>query len=291
MNKLNFTFRKIIFLISIFACSGLILSGCANDDYAIEKKYWKIKKQAEKILRNPHATPPNELIKAVSALDNFSEKFPKSNLGLDAEFSIANLYMIKEDYQSGRAQLRKIIKKYDKSKEIITQAIFLTGNSYELEDKWPAALEQYKKIMRDYPETTKGVEVPIYIAQHYKVKYEPDKMIAALGEAINYYKAMAARHPVTPLSFNMDMLVVQCYSQMKDWQNAINTLNSMLTVYNGKVSLEGILLGLSGIYIQELNNPAKAVEILKVLLKEYPKSKYANPAKEAIKRLSEKTIK
>lgn len=291
MNNLNFTFKKIIFLISILACSSLILSGCANDEYAIEKKYWQVKKQAEKILINPQATPPNELDRTVSALNKFSEKFPKSSLGIDADFSIASLYIVKENYDSGRQQLRKIMQKYEKSKELVTQAIFLIGNSYELQDKWPSALEQYKTIMQNYAETKKGLEIPIYIAQHYKAKYEPDKMISALGEAVSYYKAIAAKHPVTPLSLNMDMLVTQCYLEMKDWQDAANTLSSMLVTYNGKVSLEEILLSLSGIYSQKLNNPAKAIEILQVLLKEYPKSKYTNAAKEMIKRLSPKTIK
>jgi len=291
MNNLNSGFKKIIFVIVIFACSGLILSGCANDDYAIEARYWKVKKQAEKILRNPHATPPNELERAVNTLNKFSEKYPKSNLSVDADFSIANLYIIKENYDSGRAQLKKIMLKYEKSKELVAQAIFLSGNSYELQDKWPAALEQYRKIMQDYSETMKGLEIPIYIAQHYKIKYEPDKMMTALGEAISYYKAIAARHPVTPLSFNMDMLVAQCYAEMKDYQDAVNTLNSMLSTYNGKVNFEQIFLSLASIYSQKLNNPAKAIEVLKVLLKEYPKSRYANPAKDMIKRLSEKTIK
>lgn len=277
-----------LFVTTIFACSCLILSGCANDQYAIEKKYWKAKKQAEKILSNPHATPPNELMRAVNTLNKFSEKFPKSNLGIDAEFSIANLYIVKENYDSGRAQLRKMTQKYEKSKELVAQALFLIGKSYELQDKWPSALEEYRKIMQDYTETIKGLEIPIYIAQHYKIKYEPDKMIAALQEAIIYYKGIAAKHPVTPLSFNIDMLVAQCYSEMKNWQDAVNTLNSMLSTYNGKVNFEEILLSLSSLYSQKLNNPTKAIEILKVLLKEYPKSRYANPAKEMIKRLSEK---
>ncbi|MCX5699811.1 MAG: tetratricopeptide repeat protein [Candidatus Omnitrophica bacterium] len=288
MNNLIPNFKKIIFAITIFTCASLIFSGCANDEYAIEKRYWKVKKQAEKILNNPHATPPNELERTVSNLNKFSEKFPKSNLGIDADFSIANLYTIKENYDSGRAQLKKLAKKYEKFKELAAQALFLIGNSYELQDNWPSALEQYKKIMQNYTETIRGLEIPVYIAQHYKTKYEPDKMIAAFQEAINYYQAIAAKHPVTPLSFNMNMLVVQCYSETKDWPSAVNTLNSMLTTYKGKVSLEEILLNLSSIYSEKLNNPTKTIEILEILLKEYPKSKYTKPAKEMIKRLSAK---
>ncbi len=285
MNKPAFI--KNILSLAIISAFGLLLSGCANDEYSIEKRYWQAKKQAEKILRNPHATPPNALEKAVANLNQFGEKYPKSNLAVDADFSIANLYIVKENYDLGRQQLRKLIQKYEKSKELTAQAIFLIGNSYERQDKWASALEQYRTIMQNYSETIKGLEIPIYIAQHYKIKYEPDKMIAALQEAITYYKGIAAKHPVTPLSYNMDLLVAQCYMEIKDWQGAVNTLNGMLATYNGKASFEEILLSLSGIYSQRLNNPNKAKEILEVLLKEYPKSKYAKSAKEIIKRLSE----
>ena len=286
MNNPDLKSKKSVFLSILLG--ALIFSGCANDDYAIEKKYWQIKKQASNIVGNPHATPPNELERVVGALNQFSAQHPKSNLGLDADFSIANLYILKGEYNPGRQQLNKLIQKYEKSPELAAQATFLLGNSYELEEKWLSALEQYKKIMRDYPETIKGLEMPVYIAQHYKIKYEPDKMMAAYQEAINYYKAISAKHPVTPLSYNLDLLVAQCYGEMKEWTQAVNTLNAIMVTYNGKVRFEDVLLTLAGIYAQKLNNPAKAVEILNVLIKEYPKSKYAKTAKDIIKRLSEK---
>ncbi len=288
MNKPRQTLKKLTLILAIFAGGSLMLCGCANDEYAIEKKYWKIKKQAEKILRNPLASPPNELEKTVEALNKFSEQFPKSNLGLDAEFRIANLYIIKENYDLGRQQLRKIMEKYSRSKELSAQVLFLIGKSYELQEKWASALEQYKKIMQNYSETIRGLEMPIYIAQRYKAKFEPDKMIAALQEAVSYYKGIAARHPLTPLSFNLDMLIAKCYMELKEWQKAVDTLNLMLATYNGKVTFEEILLTLANIHSQKLNNPGKAVEILEVLLTEYPKSRYIKSAKEMINRLSAK---
>ena len=275
-------------LLSILLLSTFIISGCGNDQYSIERRYWYLQKKVQKIAVNPESSPPQELTRVVSLLDNFAKQYPKNILGVSAEFSIAGLYIVKQEFSQARAQLQHIIIKYKDSKKICSEATFLIGNSYELQDKWSSALEQYRKLMQDYTETIKGLEIPIYIAQHYKTKYEPDKMIAAFGEAISYYKAIAAKHPVTPLSFNLDMLVAQCYSEIKDWQSAINTLNSMLTTYNGKASFEEILLSLSSIYSQKLNNPTKAIEVLEVLLKEYPKSRYANSAKEMIKRLSAK---
>ena len=67
MNNPDLKSKKSVFLSILLG--ALIFSGCANDDYAIEKKYWQIKKQASNIVANPHATPPNELERVVGALN------------------------------------------------------------------------------------------------------------------------------------------------------------------------------------------------------------------------------
>lgn len=46
--------------ISFLAAIGFIalqLCGCANDQYAIEKEYWKIHKQSESIFAMPNQLP------------------------------------------------------------------------------------------------------------------------------------------------------------------------------------------------------------------------------------------
>lgn len=276
--------RKIIFLILVTALIG----GCSNDQYAIERKYYRLSKQAGKIFANPHATPPQELERVVKLLDSFAKKYPKSNLALNAEFNIARLYIVKKEYAKARAQLKQLLNQYSaQSKAISSEIVFLTGNSFEIENKWGLALLQYKKIMQEYPITTRGINIPIYIAQHYKIKYQPDKMIGAYQEAISHYKALAGQYPGSALSFNAEALVAQCYIAMKEWASAIDAFNNLIAAYKSKINMDTVMLDMALIYQRELKDNIKAKEILERLIKDYPKSRLIKLANDLLKKAGE----
>jgi len=274
--------KKITTLI-IFIILFVSLVGCGSDQYAVEKRYWQIQREAKKIFKNPHTSPPNELERVVKLLNTFVQKYPKSNLSIEAEFTIARLYIVKEEYDKSRTQLKTILNKYSKSESICSEALFLIGNSYEIENNWDLALEQYRGIMRDYSSTPKGFNIPIYIAQHYKIKYQPDKMIIAFQEAIKHYRELANRYPDSPIGFKAYILVSQCYIELGDWQNAIKSYNTILENYKGKVNLDGILMDMALIYIREIKDKVKAKEILEKLVKEYPKSRLIKQSEALLK--------
>ncbi len=276
--------KKTFFIVLI----GLILAGCGNDQYAIEKRYWNLQKQTEKIFKNPAASPPQELERVVNLLNGFVKKFPNNNLSLQSEFNIASLYIVKEEYDKARAQLKTLLDKYSKSGAICSEVVFMIGNSYEIEDKWNSALEQYKKIMQEYATTLRGVVVPIYIAQHYKSKYQPDKMITAYQEAIEHYRQMADKYAGSPFAYQTDILIAKCYGELKDWQNAISTFNTMIEKFKGKVDPGEALVSIALIYKKELKDDIKAKQALEQLIKDYPKSRFFKTAEALLKGVDKK---
>jgi len=275
-------------LVVVFSLA-ILLAGCGNDEYAVEKRYWQAQQEANKIFKNPHSSPPRELDRVAKILSAFSQKYPNTKLAVEADFNIARLYLIKEAYDKGRMQLRATINKYRANFAICAEALFLIGNSYQIEGKWNLALEQYKKIMQDYPKTIRGLNIPIYIAQYYKIKYQPDKMLTAYQEAIAYYRSLAEKYPNSALSYSVDILVAQCYVALKDWQNALSSFKTILEEYKGKVAnLDAVLMNISVLYMNELKDKIKAREMLQRLIKEYPKSRLAKPAIALLKEMDKK---
>lgn len=270
--------KKAVLLIGLVSFFVLVC-GCSNSQYAIEKKYWHIKKQADTIFNNPYASPPKELEKAVVLLDNFIKRYPKNKLALDAEFTVGRLYIAKKEYNKARERLKSVVSKYSAFQPVCADATFLIGNSYEIEDRWDSALAMYKKIVREYPNTRRGFEIPVYIAQYYKTNYQPDKMLAAYQEAIGHYKAVTEKYPNSPTGFTAYNMIAQCYATLKDWQGAITTLNTIISNYKGKARLDGIMMNLALIYGREIKDKAKAKEILGQLIVEYPGSKLIKAAK------------
>ncbi len=274
--------RKII---SIVVSLGMFLaaSGCSSDQYSVEREYWRVKKLAANIFKNPAATPPNELERTVGELQKFTQKNLKNILAVEAEFLVAKLYLAKSEFEQSRKQLKNIIAKYNKSEVICAEALFLIGNSYQLQDKWDSALGQYKKMITNYPLTARGMEIPIFIAQYYKVNHQPDKMQSALADAVTHYRSLAAKYPDSPLAYKAYTSISLCYSASQDWVNVVSTLNTIADKFKGKVRLDTILFNLALIYNRELKDSVKSQVIIERIIKEYPDSKFVVPAKTLLK--------
>jgi len=279
---------KRIFCFSVIICAFIFLAGCGSDQYAVEKEYWWLQRQVSRVFKNPNASPPNEVERAVDKLQKFSDKHPKTILGVESEFNIARLYIVKQEYEKARAYLKSLMDKYKESKAMLSELLFMLGNSYEIEDKWSQALEQYNQILREYSLTVRGFEIPIYIAQHYKAKYQPDKMVAAYQEAIGHYRKLAAENAESPLGFKAKALVAQTYIFLSDWQNAVTALQETIEKYKDKISMDGLMMDMALIYNRELKDKIKAKEVLQKLLAEYPDSQLVKTATDFLKELDKK---
>lgn len=263
----------------------IVICGCGKDQYAIERRYYHAVKQAEKIFKNPHSSPNNELIRVVYLFDKFARQFKDNNLAINAEFNIAQLYIAKEEYETARAQLKKITAKYNKSEVVCSEAVFLAGKSYELENKWSLALTQYNKILAEYPVTPKGITLPVYLIRYYKQKFEPDKMRQAARSAINHYSDLAEKYPDSPLAVRAQTLAAECYLFIQEPLNAINTLNAVVEKYKNKTNTDGIVFSIALIYAKEIKDKTKAKETLELLIRDYPKSKLIKSAKEILEKI------
>ncbi|MCM8781359.1 MAG: tetratricopeptide repeat protein, partial [Candidatus Omnitrophica bacterium] len=265
------------------------LSEGRTDDKDMEL-FNKIKERIQKFDNKKHSkiTQKGTWIKIVTLFDDFIKRYSQSPLVIEAEFNIARLYIAKKEYENARKQLQSIMDKYKKSDVIYSEALFLMGKTYELQDNWEAALIEYKKNIQNYPATARGLSMPIYIAQYYKTKFQPEKMRQAYQEAIRHYQDLIQRHPDSILAYNAHNLIAQCYVALKDWQSAIESYDTIVEKYKGKVNLDAILMTEASIYNTELNDKTKARQLLEQLIKDYPKSGLINVAKGMLRQWEKK---
>lgn len=279
--------KRKLFLIFIFLNLLFVLAGCGNDPYVIERQYWYLQKKAKKIFVNPEATPNRQVNKIVRELNNFAKKYPNSTLEVSAEFSIASIFIVKKEYASARKQLQLMLNKYKNAPNICSEAVFLMGNTYELDGKWELALANYKRVMDKYPATKRGLDTPLYIAQYYKTKYQPDKMIEAFRNAAVHYDAISQSNPDTSLGYSTALLAVQAKLATKDIQGGIVTFNSIITNYKDTAMQASALMNIALIYISAKDN-AQAKKTLNRLINNYPKSKILGNAKKLLEEINEK---
>jgi len=243
------------------------LSGCGNSDqYAIERDFWKVNKQAQAILKNPLATPLNEVERVVSSLQKFSDEHRENILAVRADLLIGKIYLAKGMYEQARAQFENVSKKYSKSAAIVSESMFLTGHTYQLQNNPDKAVAHYKNIINKYPLSPRGLQAPLYIAKYYESIHEPVKMQEAYKDAISHYELLAQKDPKSLLGLRAYMLMAECYGGLTDWNNSILALESIITNFKERAAMDGVLFNIAFIYRKELHDTTRFKETLQRLI-------------------------
>jgi TolA-binding protein len=273
--------RKVLLVAVVLS---FVLSGCGSDQYMIERDYWKVNKQAQAVFKNPVATPPKKIEHVVAVLNKFIAGHPKNVLAVRADFTIAKVYLAKGMYERARSHLKTMAKKYAVSAAIVSETIFLTGSSYQLQNNPDAAIAQYRAIISKYPLSPRGLQMPIYIAQVYASRHEPVNMQQAYKDAIVHYESLAQKDMKSALALRAYMLVAECYGGMKDWPQSIAALEKIIANFKDRASMDGVLMNIAIVYYRELQDKEKGKAVLSRLVKDYPASRYAKAAQELLRK-------
>jgi TolA-binding protein len=268
---------------------SVVLAGCGQDQYAIEREYYSIQKQAAAVMTNPDATPPAELQIVITALERFAAKYPQAAVAVDAKFSIAKVYTAKKYYSKAQDELKQIGKDFIKSEPVCAEALFMRGAVYEDEGDWPSALAQYEFLIQVYPKSLRGIEAPMRIALWYKNKFQMDNMMQAWRQAITHYKALSKQYPVTPMDFQLRLLIARSYAELQEWENAAQTLETARADFKDKARIDAILLNLASIYHTQLKDVAKARTVLEQVIKDYPTTRSSDMAKGMLVQLNKES--
>lgn len=260
----------------------IVISGCADDQYAIEKRYWHLRKRAENILQNPHGAPPAQFQNVILGLKEFMEAYPQLPQSIDAEFLAAKLYLAAGAYGKGRSALEELIVKFPSSQALCSEITYLIGTSYEKEKDWPKALEYYEKVISSYPDSREGMMLPMYIAQYYKRTLDDLKRQDAYRRAISHYRAITTANLGTATAFKADMLTAKAYAEIEDWKNALQILEMTIYEYKDTMNVEGALINKVLIYSRQLHDEIKAREALMELAEFYSESKFLKLSEQQI---------
>jgi len=218
----------LVILIGVFVLFSALDSG---GDYALEKKIWKLQRQFNEIAKDPGAVPDLKYDDVLGKFQAVIDQHPDSKLVPSLYVSLGRLHMMKKDYVAAREQFQLVIRKYPENRELSADALFSAGKTYEVDDNWSKAYETYQSVLKNYPETDIGLSTPLYVAHYYQGKGEEQNAILAYDLAENYYKRVASEHSEKLLGLNALRYLSNCYLEQDRWNEAINTLGSILEAY------------------------------------------------------------
>ncbi len=259
----------LLILILIYATLAALGTG---GEYAAEKLFYHTMKNASKITMNPDVAPPAQLAAIERDLKLLLKKYPDTKIARIAHISLLEFYLSNKKYGEAMDLTKSIDTKYAGDTDILSTTQFLKGMSYEKQDKWDKALGEFKVLNEKYPNTRLGMEIPIYIGKYYSAKGLDNEASSAYRDAAAFYAKIERKYSDKMLGYTASLLLIQTYLNLKDYESAGKTLETTLHKYAAPASFMQLLPLVEKIYVQNLNNPDKAIELYK-----YVMSKAKNP--------------
>ena len=222
--------------------------------------------------------------RALEVYNRILKSYPNYKNQAQVHLAIGYALLRQHKFQSAREKFKQVIQTYPKNGAVCAGAQFALGNTYELEDKWERALNEYRWVMDVYPTTPQGIYVPIYIADHYKRNNEDELAKAEYQRAINHYQRLVRKYPNSLLAAMAQNYLAMCYVRQEEWEEAIEAFRTLGRAYPPSSVTMGSYLMLGNIY-EQLKDKLKAIEAYSEFVTRFPDHPLAKTVKGRIKRL------
>lgn len=223
----------ILYLVLLLGLFALLFTWDRKGDYVIEKKIWRLYQQQLDIAKDPAVIPDRTFEDLVIEYRKVIARYPDSALTSGIYLRLGEIYGFKGDYEAAREAFNEAIGLYPDDREFSAEALLRIGKTYESEQDWVEASKIYNRVISEYSETDTAMGVPVYIANYYKGRNDFQQTMEAYEVAIRYYKKMASDHDGTRTGLNALRYLSNCYLEQNRWNEAINTLGTVIEKYAG----------------------------------------------------------
>lgn len=277
------------------------------DCYFMERNYSKAKSMYDNVIRlswpaEDYATFQSSMVagiknskEKVALLGTMARKFPSSPLVTDANMEIAITYMSDEKYDQAIPYLNNVIKSTGNA-SLKPQAYQKLGTAYYNLNNNASALQQYQKLLSEYPNSPEAEDALASIKVIYIEQGKPDEYVAFMRQAgkpisvstedsltyfaaenqlsagnttaaLNSFNGYLQKFPQGSYSIDANFYRGELYNTKKDWNNALSGYESVAENSPNKYA-ERAILAAARIYFFELKNYAKAESYYTQLIQE-----------------------
>ena len=277
------------------------------DCYFMERNYAKAKTMYDNVIKlswpaEDYATFQSSMVagiknpkEKVTLLGTMARKFPSSTLVTDANMEIANTYMSDEKYDQAIPFLNTVIKSTGNA-SLKPQAYLKLGTAYYNLNNNAGALQQYQKLLSEYPNSPESEDALASIKVIYIEQGKPDEYASFMRQAgrpisvdtedsltyyaaenqltagnttaaLNSFNGYLQKFPEGSYSIDANFYKGELYNNKKDWTNALIGYETVAENSPNKYA-ERAILAAARIYFFELKNYAKSESYYTQLIQE-----------------------
>lgn len=279
--------KKKKFLLVVCACLLVVtLTGCGQG-YSAGKLYWQANAAVREITKGKTQDnlTKEDYQKIIGAYRRVVERYPLEPLAAQSQFIIAQIYILQRQYDKAKEELAKITQNFAKNPVLASQAQFMLGNLYEQQGRWNEAVLEYEKVTDLFPLTSMGLKTPIYVVEYYKRHKDKTEADRAHEKAIKHYQRIINEYSGTSIATVVKDYLALTYVSQDKWDNAIDVWQTIVNDYPESQAGIFSLFAIGETYVRQIKDLQKAIEVYEEFVRKNPTSKIIQQAKFQIGRL------
>ena len=209
--------------------------------------------------------------KAAEAYSEFIKTYPDYDQLASARLGLGLMLFKMQKYADARKAVENIETLPKVKPGQVADSYYLTARCYENENRWEKALNQFDLLVATFPGSAKAYEAKLYMANYYKQKKQTNLATRSFQDAEDYIAKFADPQTGGPTIISQSMYyTAKCYEMQGQYDKAVAQLDSLYHKYPNQSYGQLALLHSADIYETNLNDKARAMDVLNSFIRVYP---------------------
>jgi TolA-binding protein len=206
-------------------------------------------------------------------------EYPAHDIAPDVQLQLGGYYAMKGDDVRAAGEFKKVLEHYPSNFSLCARAGAALAALYEKAGDWNGALQEYRKVQKNYPQTSLALQTPLMVAAHYARERNATAAENAYAEAVRGYGDIIAAHPGKDIVAQAEELMANAYIMQGRFPEAVGALAQLVKDYPADPRAPFALFRMADIYMKEMNDTQKATDLFRTLMVEYPNHELAEAAR------------
>jgi len=202
---------------------------------------------------------------------DFLEYYPRNDNIALAQLGLGLSLFEQTKFADARKAVYGIEKAPNARAGTVAQASFLVGLCFEKEDKWELAKVQFDLVQSSFIGTDHAFEAALHVPGYYRSRGKTDLAQKAFDSAIRYIQKNADENTDNPTAASRALgYLVRAYTENGDYDKAAQQLSSLHERFSQFPEGRLAPLRLGEIYENVVFDTSKAIDWLRIFVKESP---------------------
>jgi tetratricopeptide (TPR) repeat protein len=226
---------------------------------------------------------------AMKIYTDMLEKYPNARKLSRVHLAMGKIHLQRGALAMSREKFKGVIFDFPEQAAIGAHAQYYLALTYEMEGEWDKALNEFRWILDNYPNSPEALQVPHHIMEHY-IKFSDRELAnSAYSQALRDYDRFIAKNPDSPQAVYGQWYIALCHEMMEKWEDAIAALEVLVENYPQSSQVLLSLLRIGEMYEIHLGQPDEALKAYGRLVEKSPRSQLAKIVLERMEKLRQRT--